>query len=117
MLDAIKKIIEKIDPEMGYSVGLRGLYESEESGKLEKSYVWVDGEKTGEELPGTCTIGITDCYLPDVQDITDAMIMRAIKKVKIYGDGKFAVVIGNGGVDGEDAGELIIRNAQIIGII
>jgi hypothetical protein len=88
MLDAIKKIIEKIDPEMGYSVGLRGLYESEESGKIENSTVWVDGEKTDEELPGVCTIGITDCYLPGVQDITDGMIIRAAKKIKQYGDGK-----------------------------
>ena len=59
------------------------------------------------ELDGSCAIGF------DANN--DASIGRAIEMVKIYLGDCIHVLGGNYAQRGEDAGELIIRNAEVLG--
>jgi hypothetical protein len=66
---------------------------------LEPSFVWVNGEETEEELNGTCGIDI------DMKAGCDYM-------------GDCLVVIGGYSKEwGEDAGETIIENAEVLAIL
>ena len=99
--EAIKNIIkraEEIKDEYAYDfIGVR-VQESEfNKGEiLDNSYVWVDGEMTDEELDGTCAIRIDDAQLA----------------VSYFG--KHVAVIGE---YGEDLGEIIIREAEVLEVL
>ena len=67
--------------------------------KLEASFVWVDGEITDEELEGTCGIDIES-------------------KASCGYFGECLAIIGGYDAEyGEDAGELIVKEAEVISIL
>ena len=64
------------------------------------SKVWDNGEETNIDLDGVCIIGIND-----------------IENIKAYYGDHAAVVVGDTCEYGEDQGELVIKNAQVIEIL
>ena len=63
------------------------------------SKVWIDGEETDEELDGVC--------------VTD---VNSLGVNEYYGE-HVAIVAGNKFSYGEDLGEIIIKDAQVIAIL
>lgn len=59
------------------------------------------------EIDGTCVIGF------DAED--DASIAKAIEQVKIYFGDCIHVLGGNYAEGGNDMGELIIKDAEVLG--
>lgn len=64
------------------------------------SNVWIDGDDTGEELPGVCVIDARLAHLA----------------VNYFGD-HAAIVCGNHAEYGEDDGELIISDPVVVDIL
>ncbi len=64
------------------------------------SKVWDNGEETDIDLDGVCIIGIND-----------------IENIKAYYGDHAAVVVGDMCEYGEDPGELVIKNAQVIEVL
>lgn len=64
------------------------------------SHIWDDGDDTGEELDGVCAI-------------SRDMLRYAFQ---YYGD-HIAIIGGDYGESGEDVGEIIIRDAEVLEII
>lgn len=101
-----EQIIERIE-ELLYDyefVGVRVQEQPFELGEVDhKSKVWVDGDETEEDLPGLCTLRIRSAG--EARDIVDtACILYG------YGDYHCAIVCGNQGEYGEDAGEIILAD-------
>ncbi|MDO4275860.1 MAG: hypothetical protein Q4D16_19505 [Eubacteriales bacterium] len=67
---------------------------------LDYSYIWVDGECTSEELDGTCAIRLEDAELAN----------------GYYGQ-HIAIIAGNYGEYGQDLGEIIIRDAEVLEVL
>ena len=65
-----------------------------------QSHVWVDGEDTGEELDGVSTLSLEYAGMAD----------------SYYGD-HVAIVAGNEYSYGEDAGEIIPLDAEVVEIL
>lgn len=74
---------------------------------LPPSHVWVDGEPTAEELPGTCGIMISprhDNYLAALDTLLE------------YTGNYVLLIAGNRAQAGEDKGEIIIRDARCLAV-
>lgn len=103
--EAINNIIkraEEIKDEYAYDfIGVRVQENEFNKGEiLDNSYVWVDGEMTDEELDGTCAIRIDDAQLA----------------ISYFGE-HVAVIGGYYGEYGEDLGEIIIREAEVLEVL
>ena len=100
--EEINKAIAAVrDNEYDYNyVAIRVCPDMVEVGQiLEPSFVWVDGEITDEELEGTCGIGINS-------------------KASCGYFGKCMAIIGGYDAEyGEDDGEIIIKDAEVIAIL
>nr|DAL05590.1 MAG TPA: hypothetical protein [Caudoviricetes sp.] len=98
ILNRIEEIIEESEFEY---VGIR-VQEDEfvKSEILDNSYVWIDGEPTDEELDGTCAVMLKDAEL-----------------AKGYFGDHIAIIGGNNMEYGEDLGEIIIKNAEVMEVI
>ncbi|WP_409036815.1 hypothetical protein [Mannheimia haemolytica] len=104
--------------------GLRATTDVHQVGdELGNSFVWVDGEKTDEELDGICTMGI--------QNADEAGLLNAIKNLgrdvckkfdvefkgfQSYCGQNFILVKGDSARGGEDKGESIIRNPIVVAV-
>lgn len=103
--EAIEKIMERIEEikdeyDFGY-IGVRVQEDAFVLGEtLNNSFVWIDGEMTDEELDGTCAIRIDDAKL-----------------AKGYHGDHVAVIGGDHVEYGQDLGEIIIRNAEVLEVI
>ena len=77
---------------------------------LPNSYRWDDGDSTGEELEGTSSL-----YLGGQKaKVTTQHIKSMAPYLRL---GKYAVLIGgNEAFSGEDPGESVIPNAEVIGV-
>lgn len=104
--------IQKIIELGGYDFyGIRVIHGQSEPAKvgdtLDPSYRWEDGEPTDEELYGTCALAV-DGY---------SNISRSLSAlIKGYGSlGDQVALIGGYQCEwGEDAGEIIIKNAIVL---
>lgn len=67
---------------------------------LDNSFVWVDGEITDEELDGTCAVKLEDAEL-----------------AKGYFGDHVAIIGGDYMEYGQDLGEIIIRDAEVLEVI
>lgn len=99
------KNIKKVSEEMGLSwdyefVGVRVQEQDFELGTIEHlSHVWDNGDDTGVELDGICV-----CSLDRLG-------------VNNYFGDHVAIICGNEAEYGEDDGELIIRDAEVVKVI
>ena len=67
---------------------------------LNNSFVWVDGEMTDEELDGICAVKLEDAELAS----------------GYFGD-HIAIIGGNSMEYGQDLGEIIIRDAEVLEVL
>lgn len=99
------KNIKKVSEEMGLSwdyefVGVRVQEQDFELGTIEHlSHVWDNGDDTGVELDGICVCSIDRLGVNNY-----------------FGD-HVAIICGNEAEYGEDDGELIIRDAEVVKVI
>ena len=103
--EAIEKIMERIEEikdkyDFGY-IGVRVQEDPFTLGEtLDNSFVWVDGEMTDEELDGTCAVKIDEAELAK----------------RYFGD--YVAIIGGDSMEyGQDLGEIITRNAEVLEIV
>lgn len=101
MIKNIKKVAEEMDLSWDYEfVGVRVQEQDFELGAIEHlSHVWDNGDDTGVELEGICVCKL-DCLGVN----------------QYYGD-HVAIICGNEAEYGEDDGELIIRDAEVVKVI
>ena len=103
--EAIKNIIDRIDEiQDAYDYGYIGIRVSDNEftkGEiLDNSFVWVDGEVTDEELDGTCAIMLKDAKLANAYN------------------GSHVAIIGSDSMEyGQDLGEIILRDAEVLEVI
>lgn len=103
--EAIKNIIDRIDEiQDAYDYGYIGIRVSDsefaEGEILDNSFVWVDGEMTDEELDGTCAIMLKDAKLANAYH------------------GSHVAIIGSDSMEyGQDLGEIILRDAEVLEVI
>lgn len=97
-MERIEEIKDKYD--FGY-IGVRVQEDPFTLGEtLDNSFVWVDGEMTDEELDGTCAVKIDEAELAK----------------RYFGD--YVAIIGGDSMEyGQDLGEIIIRNAEVLEIV
>ena len=91
---------------------------------MSNSFVWVDGEKTEEELDGISTMGI--------KDLTEEAVIRAIKclgrdaceyfgvKANVfhsYVGQNFVLIKGDSATAGDDNGEWVIKNPVVVAVL
>ena len=103
--EAIENIMNRIeeirdDSEYEY-IGIR-VQENEftEGEVLDNSFVWVDGEMTDEELDGTCAVKLEDAEL-----------------ATSYFGNHVAIIGSNSMEYGQDLGEIILRDAEVIEVV
>lgn len=101
MIKNIKDLAEELDLNWDYEfVGVRVQELEFELGAMDHvSHVWDDGEDTGIELDG-----VSACSLDSLGACQ-------------YCGGHVALVCGNSAEYGEDDGELIIRDAEVVKVI
>lgn len=101
MIKNIKKVAEEMGLSWDYEfVGVRVQEQGFELGTIgHLSHVWDNGDDTGVELDGICV-----CSL-------DRMGVN-----NYFGD-HVAIICGNEAEYGEDDGELIIRDAEVVKVI
>lgn len=103
--EAIENIMNRIDEikenaEYEY-IGVRVQEEEFTNGEiLDNSFIWIDGEMTDEELDGTCAVNIDDARLAN----------------NYFGD-RVAIIGSNSMEYGEDLGEIILRDAEVLEVI
>lgn len=96
----IDEIKDKYEEYYGY-IGIRIQEEAFTKGSiLDNSFVWIDGVWTDEELDGTCAVNLDDIEVAD----------------HYFGD-HIAIVGGDVAEWGQDLGELIIRDAEVLEVI
>lgn len=100
MIDRVKEMAE--DPFRDYYyIGIRVQDVPFELGEMNHmSHVWVDGDDTGEELNGVSVL------LGAYADLAN----------QYFGD-HIAIVAGDSGESGEDDGEIVLSDAQVIEIL
>lgn len=101
MIKNIKKVAEEMGLSWDYEfVGVRVQEQEFELGTIEHlSHVWDNGDDTGVELDGICV-----CSLDRLG-------------VNNYFGDHVAIICGNEAEYGEDDGELIIRDAEVVKVI
>ena len=101
MIKNIKKVAEEMGLSWDYEfVGVRVQEQDFELGTIEHlSHVWDNGDDTGVELDGICV-----CSLDRLG-------------VNNYFGDHVAIICGNEAEYGEDDGELIIRDAEVVKVI
>lgn len=101
-IESIMNRVEEIRENCDYEIiGVR-VQENEftEGEILDNSFIWIDGEMTDEELDGTCAVKLEDAEL-----------------AKGYFGEHVAIIVGESFTYGEDLGEIIIRNAEVLEVI
>lgn len=102
IIEQVKKIAEEND--MDYEcIAVRVQKEPFEFGEMDHvSHRWDDGDDTGEELDGVSGTKVSS--------------IKANARTTYYGE-HLAVIAGNRYTYGEDAGEVVIEDPQVIAII
>lgn len=101
-IENIMNRIEEIKENSEYEyIGVR-VQENEftEGEILDNSFVWVDGEMTDKELDGTCAVKLEDAQLAN----------------SYFGD-HIAIIGSNSMEYGQDLGEIILRDAEVMEVL
>ena len=111
-----KEIISLIDnliENSGYEyIGLRAQEQEFSLGTITHNSVnWVDGTETDEELDGVCAVSAMHRYaLP--RDIE-----KRIAAMDRYPGEHLAILVSDSASYGEDANEIVMRDAEVVAII
>lgn len=104
IIEQVRAIVEEqeLDLDYGY-IGIRIQEEPFGLGPIDHvSHIWEDGDDTGEELDGVCAINYKS--------------LAACNGVNYYGD-HIAILASDRATYGEDIGEIIMEEAEVISII
>lgn len=121
-INTINDLTEILDNGNYSRYGLRGASESDmdnlDRGYLDCSYVWENNESTGEQLNGTCALGISEY---DSEETLIAMYKRALSMYAKHNGTNTVLLVADNTYDyGNDDGEVILGNgfgADVIGIV
>ena len=105
MIEKAKEIAKEHVYDFCYgSIGVRVQPVPFELGPIDHvSHVWIDGEETDEELDGICACAIDD--------------LKHVNAYNEYFGDHVAVIGGNLEGFGEDEGEIILSDAEVIAIL
>lgn len=104
MLDRLEEVAASSDY---YLVGIRCQEVPFELGEMNHvSHHWEDDEDTGEELPGVCVVDAGSAR----------RVFGGLFSVDYPGE-HVAIVASNFGRNGEDYGELVLENPEVIEIL
>lgn len=91
--------------------GLRILPAHAEVGDtLEASYRWEDGDRTEDRLAGTSALLVSGIS----KAATLAEVFAALEPYRLAWSGKAALIAGKVGAYGEDGGEVVIEDAEVL---
>lgn len=79
--------------------------------ELTNSFVWVDGEKTNEQLDGVSAI---DCAFDGFDELKK--LERAMSLIKQY-SGQLVLVGSNEAYEGNDVGEIVMKSAVVLALV
>jgi len=116
MIDDLSDIIDNFQLGAHDCIGLRGLYATETDTTLAPSYIWEDGESTGEQLDGTSALLVAGTWDYATWAEIEANLKYALNNIVRYGDGRYGVIAGRLVVDAiiDDPHEVVITDARVI---
>lgn len=107
--EKVQSILNKLEDEGKFfdRIGIRTQCVPFELGAIDHiSHRWDDGYDTGEELPGLCVTGLFDA---------DERVVEEHLNGQYSATGEYTAIIGGDFAEyGEDLGELILDNAEVI---
>ena len=107
MIEKVKAAIEADEKRETFAIRTQDV--PFEAGRIDhKSLVWIDGEMTDEELDGISATVI------DTNDIERSLNRHSREG---YDGGHIAILAGSYSVPGEDAGEVVMENPDVIAIL
>lgn len=121
-ITTIEELMEILESGEYNYYGLRGATNHDvaniERGYLECSYNWVDGEKTDEQLDGTCALSVGDF-------LSEREILRRYNRIAMYtaqhGTSTILLIADNNQEYGEDENEVILGSngygADVVAIV
>ena len=117
----VQQIFDTIQEESVYIqyFGLRALTQNSETGEFEtaevggnvkNSYIWNDGDNTGEEIDGVSAIRINEADTDEIE--------QAIREMQPYlTNAKQVVLLGSDEANpGDDHHERIMKNAKVLAV-
>lgn len=109
-INDIKEMITENDWDFYYErIGIRIQEQPFTLGEIDHvSHIWIDNEDTEEELGGICAI--------DINDINSHIVNDMLRGRRYFG-GHIALIGGDLDECGEDVGEIILKNAEVLYII
>ncbi len=121
-ITTIEELMEILESGEYNYYGLRGATNHDvaniERGYLDRSYNWVDGEKTDEQLDGTCALSVGDF-------LSEREILRRYNRIAMYtaqhGTETILLIADNNQEYGEDENEVILGSngygADVVAIV
>ncbi len=121
-ITTIEELMEILESGEYSYYGLRGATNHDvaniERGYLDRSYNWVDGEKTDEQLDGTCALSVGDF-------LSEREILRRYNRLAMYtaqhGTSTILLIGDNNQEYGEDENEVILGSngygADVVAIV
>ena len=121
-ITTIEELMEILESGEYNYYGLRGATNHDvaniERGYLDRSYNWVDGEKTDEQLDGTCALSVGDF-------LSEREILRRYNRIAMYtaqhGTSTILLIADNNQEYGEDENEVILgsngHGADVVAIV
>lgn len=105
MAKEIKALYEELKMEYGANIGIRVQENVPFTvGPMDHvSHVWVDGEETDDELDGVCAISLS---FPGWEHLAS-----------MYCGAHVALIAGDVAGYGDDAGEIILSDAEVIAVL
>lgn len=105
--------------EDGWQLGLRVIGDQDPAAvgdELGPSPVWIDGTATDEMLPGTSCLAIRSAGMMD-SPVTSESLARALELAKQYVGNRIVLVAGEDAGYGEDEGEVVIAEAEVMLVV
>lgn len=121
-ITTIEELMEILESGEYNYYGLRGATNHDvaniERGYLDCSYNWIDGEKTDEQLDGTCALSVGDF-------LNEKEIMRRYNRLAMYtaqhGTSTILLIADNNQEYGEDEDEVVLGSngcgADVVAIV
>ena len=107
--ETIEALIEKAISDRWHFVGIRSHHDPDVKigDEIANSNVWIDGERTDEELPGVSALAVVWCG--------ERINQRGV--ADDYRGGVIVVVASDHAEWGEDVGEIVLRRGVVLAVI